>query len=167
MSFPWKELHALENKCGTAAVSDDNPMLIELHKKLGVKTVKKRKSKKAVKLKKIPPDNELEIVNLIKDGYSFREIAKKSSFSRVIITRIAKNHGLEVKVPFKYKFNNVYLSSLDNLKHWDIDAKNTIVAKRRIRELDGEFISQKYHWGDLSQGDQYMLAGNDTEVFTK
>lgn len=95
MNFPWKELHALENKCGTAAVSDANSMLIELHKKLGGKMVKKRKSKKAVKLKKIPADEEQEIVALIEDGYSFREIAK--------------SHGLEVKIPFKYKFKKAYI----------------------------------------------------------
>lgn len=57
--------------------------------------VKKPKSKKAVELKKIPSDDELEIVNLNEDGYSIREIAK--------------NHSSKVNVPFKSKLNNVYL----------------------------------------------------------
>lgn len=163
----WALIHKIEDKYGTLAIPNNTPMMIELHKSLGVKTVKKRRLQHSVKFKKIPQEDELEMVRLIKTGYTLREVTARSKFSKSVVIRIADEHNLKFKRFFKYRFNGVYLLPLNNLNYWGIAAKNVENMRNIAEKLNYDFIVQKYRWGDISDGDQYMIFGNDREVFTK
>lgn len=161
--IPYDIIHQIEDKYGTLAIPDNNPLMIKLHKTTGAEPRLKMKTS-ATGQQFTPHYYDDEVIRMVKMGYSVGEIATKLGHTRSTINRILLYYRIKPRDIFKGKYDDVYIVNLSNLKYWGIVAKNTEVAKRKTHH---EFIVKKYHWCDIEPGEKYMVAGNDTEVFVK
>lgn len=161
--IPYDIIHEIESKYGTLAISDNNPLMIKLHKATGAELHLKMKTS-ATGQQFTPHYYDDEVIRLTKMGYSVSEIAKKLGHARSTINRILLYYRVRPRDSFKGKYDDVYIVDLSNFKYWGIVARNIEEAKRRTH---GEFNAKKYHWCDIKPGEKFMIAGNDTEVFVK
>lgn len=175
--FPIEDLEAIEDAYESVVNVDDfNPMLIALQKKIGVdvqrkaRTPKKRvkrvsKNKKYTNVR-IPKNKELQAVSLLKQGYSVREIERKVGIADETVRKVRINNHLSLIPMFKFKIDDVYLTSLSCLSHWGIKADCSNRAKRLTRDMQLSFSIIKLHWGELPINAKYMLVDDDT-IYTK
>lgn len=162
----YKELHAIEDKYGTDMVPDDDPLMIALHKKLGVTTIE-RTDKKPISYNYVFHERDKKIVELINYGYGSRAINKMTGLSRNSIFKIIKHYKLTTWREFCYLCNGVYIQSLGNLQHWGIHAANVKEAKSQIKRNNIEFLSIRKVWGELESGSHYMIYHDNENVKVK
>lgn len=161
MKLPYDLIHEIERKYGTLAIPDDNPLMIKLHKIMGVAV--KRRFKKH--------DYDKKIIQMIKQGYSYDEISQEVGISYNRCQRIVLLYGYHSRPPFKYivKINDdiYYLSTASNLKYFGVtnSANPNEVYKRKRKHID--LIKKRYHWFDVPKGGRYMMLGNDREILVK
>lgn len=173
MKFPLKDLQAIEAKYGTADIPNDNPMMVALHKELGVThPVEIKKSKSANKkdshpyLQYFKRDYENDIIKLINDGYTIKEVCRKLRHSPSTVRSIVKHYHLYTYRVFTLKADDIYLTSFHNLMHWNIKATNLRQAKIKVKQQQIELYTIKLHLCDLPKGSKYMLD-NDLTVYQK
>lgn len=164
MIIPYDLIHEIEAKYGTLDIPDSNPLMIKLHKVMGVTVRKQCHPRKKYLYCYRPHYYDDQIVRLIKDGYSIGETASISGHARQTVNLIIDHYHLRLRLPFIYQYQGVYLSSLSNLAYWGIKARSTESAKRKTY---GEITVKKFHWCDIPTGGRYMISGNNTEIFVK
>ena len=165
MDIPYDLIHKLENQYGTMSnVPENDPLMIELHQKIGIKNIKHTSHRKRYKRHYVPHYYDDEIIELNKKGYSINEINYMTKRSNQTISNILHNFGLKTKDPYIGIYKGIYISSLQNLLYWGIKARNAIEVNRKTNQ---QFATKRYHWCDLSEGDKFMIRGNNTEIFTK
>lgn len=173
--FPIEDLEAIEAKYDSVTNVDDyNPMLIALQKKIGVDVthkayMPKKHTKKPQKIYthvNLPEGEELYIKSLLKQGYNAVEISKKTKVSKDTIRRIRMKHNLCLIPLFKFQVNDIYLTSLSCLMHWNIKVNYYNRAEKLTKDAGLKFSTVKVHWGEMPIGTKYMLS-DDTTIYTK
>lgn len=173
--FPIEDLEAIEAKYDSVTNVDDyNPMLIALQKKIGVDVthkayMPKKHTKNPQKIYthvNLPEGEELYIKSLLKQGYNAVEISKKTKVSKDTIRRIRMKHNLCLIPLFKFQANDIYLTSLSCLMHWNIKVNYYNRAEKLTKDAGLKFGTVKVHWGELPIGTKYMLS-DDTTIYTK
>lgn len=160
MEIPYDLIHEIEFKYGTVDIPNDNPMMVKLHDIMGV-VVKKHHNVKPKKYEFLPHHYDDEVINLINYGYSINETARKLGHATTTVSKIAKFYGISTKPKFIYKFNDVYLTAMSNLKYWGIKIYHVQGFK------DERLSVERHYWGEIPDGGKYMLPENDKEIFIK
>lgn len=165
-SIPYELIHEIEDKYGSLSVPDDNPLLARLHRKTRgiIPTRKRSKTSKTVVRPYRPNSFDYEVIDLIRKGYSATEVVQATGHARQTIKLIVGYYHLKYRQAFTYRYKEVYLSGLSNLKYWNIKAVSKDVAQLKT---DNQIISKRYHWCDLPKGAKYMIKDNNTEIFVK
>ncbi|MCO6528609.1 MAG: hypothetical protein J6565_07470 [Lactobacillus sp.] len=156
----WDLIHKIEDKYGTLVIPDDNPLMVKLHKEMGV-------AQEFVK-----HDYDKEIIRLIKLGYNYREISAKVGHNPSACRRIAVLYGYHTRPVFKYVVKpenqpEIYLAATTNLQYFGISQSNhsNEVYKRMRKHIN--LITKRTHWCDIPQGGRYMVPKNNTKIFIK
>ena len=105
--IPYDIIHEIENKYGTLAIPDDNPLMIKLHKATGAEPRLKMKTS-ATGQQFTPHYYDDEVIRMVKMGFSVSEIAEKLGHTRTTINRILLYYRVKTRESFKGKYDDVY-----------------------------------------------------------
>jgi len=157
--IPYDILHKIDAKYHTLIIPDDDPLMIKLHKALGV-TVEEKRSSNGYQSHSY--DNEAII--LARKGYSVDQIAEKIGHNSLTIRKILLHFKIPIMKSFIGQYQNIYIATMQNLKKWNINARNRNYARRKT---NGGYKACNKRLYELNNGDKYMIAGNNTKVFIK
>lgn len=155
-----KQIHAIENKYTSVMnISDDNPMMIKLHKIVHAETQRYHHGGRRTDY------SEMKALNLVNLGYTYAEVAEKMHVSYSTIAYLGHIHHVLPKAMFHYAYeaNNgtsYYAPVLESLNAVvDLHTSNGRNIKAALNKHGGKLNKGTYHWCELPIDSHYFLKG--------
>lgn len=150
--LPIDLIREIEDTYGTLNVPDSTPLLIKLHKVMGI--VPETQDRGAI--------NE-QIKEMYLKGYTTTAIIKELKVSRARALGVADRNHLYIYPKFRYYVNNeFYAAKLTNLEYWGIKAYNFNDAKVLANKYNIPLVKVGLFLTDLPEGSKYLLPENNT-----
>lgn len=150
--LPIDLIREIEDTYGTLNVPDSTPLLIKLHKVMGV--VPETRDRGAI--------NE-QIKEMYLRGYTTTAIVKRLKVTQARASGVADRNHLYIYSKFRYCVNNdFYATKLTNLERWNIKAYNFHDAKVLADKNNIPLVKVSLFLDDLPKGSKYLLPENNT-----
>jgi hypothetical protein len=162
--IPYDKIHAIEDKYGSLALAKDNDNdLIKVHEILNVKDIDTTKKKHHMS-KYVKHSYDSFILSLAEQGYSVREIMRKTKHERYTVRLVLKHYNVSTKPMFCYKYDDIYIPTLSCLNKLGIHARTMKEVKHILatKYRDKQIYSIEMRWVNIPLGAKYMLSKTDS-----